>query len=209
MMAGLRLTEKDLAHVLRRAQELDGQLPESLHSRPDIQGAIDAMVEAGISREAALQALQERLAESVALPQEEETYQVGDIVFCSDGKWFSLAKVKEKRGERLRVRLMAGTDAEFKIQDVKPFIPTSGTKVSVPYSGMWVDAEVMGFNPDALTLQCSYWGSNLNISLDQVRIRDTRHEPPIKAKLVQYATWGAWFLGGTAAGMILMRIMMR
>lgn len=203
-MAGLRLSETDLAEVLKRAQELDGVQPGSPEEHPELKGAVEAMVEIGISREAAIAALRERL-ESKPAPQA-ESFQPGDIVYCSDGKWYTLAKVSQVTGDRARVRLMAGTDADFSLADFKQFRPTPGAKVSIRQSGMWVDAEIVGFNQDALTLNCMYWGSNVSVSLDQVRLKDTRSEPPMEAKLKQLAINLAWAGGGGLAVFILTRI---
>jgi hypothetical protein len=198
-MQSNQLSQEELTEVLRRAQEIDS----ASHSISGIEEYVTAAEEAGVSREATLLALRERLGVPIALPT------VGEMVFAksSDGHFYT-ATVQNVGDKLVSVRFMNGSDAKVPIGEIREFALNPGQKLNYHSNGMWWDAEIVRFNSEARSITMNLWGAEETVTLDKVRIRKpTSFE--LNKSLGLWINRAAIFLAGTGAGMILMKILTR
>lgn len=193
------MQKEELAGIIARAQQLQEVTEEQILGDQNAKQLFDAMVESGLDPNAALLALRERLS-SEARPQ----FKPGDFVLCSvDDKWLVPARFVEESGDQARVRFLSRSDGEVPLKGLKRLQIYPGLKVHCEYWGSWVEAEVSSFNPEALSLQVSYYGTKWNVGLDGIKLKDKTKQAPWEAQWDQVKFYVLTALcSGLAGGVI-------
>lgn len=186
----LELHDDEVRAVVQRAHEIDQQTQSMVAARAEVEQYLRAAEEAGLSRDATLQALRERLDFPLTHPEPNQ------IVFAKSGDGrFYLARVQAVGPVGVEVRYFNGAEATLPVTDLQPLNLSPGTKLEYQSGSwsMWVTGEVMNYNRDANSVTMNYWGQHETVTLDRVRI-----SPP---KAGQWdATAQAW-LWGTLIGL--------
>lgn len=186
---GLPSGPEGVADVLRRAQEIDSQTQLMLEPYPEYTELIRAAEEAGIARDATLQALRERMS----LPA--QAFEAGQKVFArsADGHFYA-ATLERIEGRVAHLRFVNGSEHQADMTDLRLFGLTPGQKVHYHSSsyGMWIQAEVVRFNRDSGSVTLTAWYQEETVPLEKVRVN--REGNPIK--LGDQAKF--WLVGGIA-----------
>ena len=196
------LSSEELTDVIRRAQEIEAHGTAG----GDLEGYVKAAEEAGISREATMQALRERLGYPLAATQS------GETVFArsADGHFYA-AKVDAVNGQVADVRFLNGATVTLPLSDLRELNLTPGRKISYMSTNMsmWVNGQVSTYNPHALTIEVESWGSKETVSLDKVRLlaQDVFQKVSDTANLWALRFW--WLAGGVGLGFLLDRLLFR
>jgi hypothetical protein len=180
-----RLSETDLAQVVRRAQEIETGASLRFEDDPEVVATVNAMVESGISKDAAMQALKERLEppaeESMPLLAE---FAPEDMVWAaSEDGWCYPARVMSRLGAEYKILYMTGSEGTVAGSTLKRFNIHPGLKVHILQSGMWCEADVTSFNKVAQTLNANYYWTPVSVSMDAVKMKDKSREVPLPAHL--------------------------
>lgn len=174
---------------MRRAQEIDSQTQLMLEPYPEYTELIRAAEEAGIARDATLQALRERMS----LPA--QAFEAGQKVFArsADGHFYA-ATLERIEGRVAHLRFVNGSEHQADMTDLRLFGLTPGQKVHYHSSsyGMWIQAEVVRFNRDSGSVTLTAWYQEETVPLEKVRVN--REGNPIK--LGDQAKF--WLVGGIA-----------
>lgn len=196
------LTSEELTDVIRRAQEIEAHGAGGA----DLEAYVKAAEEAGISREATMQALRERLGYPLAATQS------GELVFgrSADGHFYA-AKVEAVNGQMAEVRFLNGATTSLPLSDLRELNLAPGRKLSYMSKdmSMWVNGQVSAYNDQARTVDVVNWGSTETVSLDKVRL--------LSQNVIQKATQTAnlwairvgWLIGGVGLGFLLDRLLFR
>jgi hypothetical protein len=168
---GLPKDPEAVGDVLRRAQEIDGQTRQMLEPYPEYSELIRAAEEAGIARDATLQALRERLS----LPVKE--FEPGTRVFAksADGHYYA-ATLDRVQGRTAHLRFVNGSEHVADMTDLKMFSLTPGQKVMFHSSsyGMWIGGEVVRFNRESGSVTVIAWYQEETVPLEKVRLGKER-----------------------------------
>lgn len=160
--------QTELNDLLTRAQEIDHSSDHLLQSRPDLAELINAAEESGLPREAVMAALRERLAELSA------AHEPGDPVFAQspDGHWYP-AIFDRQKGNRVDLRYFSGSIGSLEPSKIRPFDLAPGVKLQAYSSSykMWVDAEIVRYNPDARSITVNYWYTEEVLPLERIRLK--------------------------------------
>lgn len=191
------LSDEDLALVLRRAHEIESS------GQGGIEDYIAAAEEAGISREATMLALKERLGQPMAPPDS------GQMVFAksADGHFY-VATVSGTEGALISVRFVNGSDAKVPVADIRDFSVTPGKKLSIHSSGMWFDGEVIRFNPESRSVTMNLWGSEETVNLEKVRLRKP-NALELDKNLNLWTNRIGWFVMGSGVGALILWLLTR
>jgi hypothetical protein len=162
----VRLSDEELAAVVRRAHEitsLQGRLEEGRNSLDEYVRAAEEM---GVPREAMMQALHERFAFL------ERDVEPGTLVFAlsGDGRHYA-AKVLKCDGDSLAVRFLNGGEGvvgRHQLQEPS-FSPGSEYEYHSPSYMMYLKAQAVRYDRDALTVTFNYWGTEETVPLAKVR----------------------------------------
>lgn len=160
------LSPEEIRTLLERAQEIHQQQQLRLDDSAEVDSLVGAAVEAGVPREAMVQALRERLA-AVGRPPE-----VGDKAFAksADGRYY-VAEVLEADDFQARVRFFSGQEASVPKSDLRPFSILPGQKISANWpSWGWAGANVVGYDPQGLRVEVSDWASKAWVPLADIRL---------------------------------------
>ncbi len=204
--SGLPKGEEAVGEVLRRAQEIDDQTRQMLEPYPEYSELIHAAEEAGIARDATLQALRERLS----LPVKE--FEPGTRVFAksADGHYYA-ATLDRVHGRTAHLRFVNGSEHVADMTDLKMFSLTPGQKVAFHSSGygMWIVGEVVRFNRESGSVTVTAWYQEETVPLEKVRL--SKERPPLEfggsAKL--WAVGVACLVAGSAIGAVIMAMLQR
>jgi len=196
------LTEEQLSSVLRRAQEIDAAGLQG----SELEAYVAAAEEAGISRDATMQALRERLGYSVVAAE------TGAQVFArsADGHYY-VAKVEKVEEKTATVRFLNGATATLPQTDLRDLDLTPGRKLNYlsPSASMWSNGTVTKFHPDSMTVDLESWGMTESVSLDKVRIL----RQSVVGGVTQVANLWAmrlwWLVGGLGIGVLIDRLFFR
>lgn len=182
-----RLSETDLAQVVRRAQEIETGAALRFEDDPEVVATVNAMVESGISRDAAMQALRERLepSEELALPVQADFAPDEMVWAASADGWCYPARVISRQGSDFKILYMSGSEGTVAASSLQRFNIHPGLKVHILQSGMWVEADVTSYNKIAQTLNASYYWTPVSVSMDAVKLKDKSKEVPLPAQLQQ------------------------
>lgn len=201
-MAMPNLEPELLSDVLRRAQEIQSA---QVLEQDELEEYIVAAEEAGISREATLQALRERLGFPTHVPAP------GEYVFArSADRHFYMAKLEGVADQKATVKFLNGGTATLPVSDLREVSFTPGQRLNYfsPSMNMWVSQPVVHFNRDALTVTFNYWGTVETVSVDKVRLlNNTPLSITDKAQLKIGMLWTALGAGvlGFALGWFMRR----
>lgn len=198
------MEQEKLTEVLKRAQEISDQSSLIFEPHPEIEQYVRAAEEIGISRDATLQALRERLD----LPL--RAFEAGEMVFArsKDDRYYA-AKVLEVDGRRIRLQFLSGSDHECDVTDLRLFSLTPGQKLQYnsPTHQIWVTGRVEGFDRNVQTVRVHWGGVSESLTLDKVRM--PREDSDSKFEVPYWAVAAASALGGGVIGALLMRLLMR
>lgn len=198
------MEQEKLNQVLRRAQEISEQSSLMFEPHPEIEQYVKAAEEVGISRDATMQALRERLD----LPS--RAFKVGEMVFArsKDGRYY-VAKVIEVDGSRIKVQFLSGSDHECHVTDLRLFSLTPGQRVQYhsPTHQIWVTGRLEGYDRDILAVRVYWGGVTESLTLDNIRIPDEDSKPNFEVPY--WAVAAASALGGGVIGALVMRFLMR
>ncbi len=198
-MTGDPLEPDDLGAVLRRAQEISEESEQLLQPRPDLEAYVLAAEEAGIARDATLQALRERVRGA-------HSFEPGTHVFAksADGASY-VGVVSETVGGYVAIRFVNGSTQACFPGDLQPFCMTPGSKIEVYTSGFWWDASVQSVNELARSVTVDCWGSTQVHTFEHVRLPKARQPWAPTGRLVAIAVGSA--LAGGVLGAIITRLL--
>lgn len=201
-----RMDESDLGEIVRRAQEIQDQTHLMLDPHPDLEQYVRAAEEAGIDRDATMQALRERLS----FPAEK--FKPGEYVFAksADGHYY-VAILESLEGRNAKVEFLSGMDHQCDATDLRLFSVTPGQKVSYfsKGSGMWWEGQVSKFNREKQQLTVSSWGDSETVPLHKIRLPRESKPLPVAMRAKLWAIGLASLLSGGVIGAIVMKLLMR
>lgn len=187
--------------ILARAEAIQAGQSLALEDPIEVEGLVSAAAEAGLSREAVVQALRERLSLTAPLV-------AGELAFArsADGSSY-VAKVEEASGHRARVRFLRGGQAEVSQSELVRFAPSPGLQLQAHYKDWgWWNSTVLGYNEDANTLTVSDGlGSEYTFSTSEVRLPRPRSAREVAFQ--RYLVGGLLFLAGCGIGALVVRLL--
>lgn len=192
--------------VLHRAEEIQAQRSIQVESTQELASLVDAAVEAGLSREAVSQALQERLAlDAVA-------HQVGELVFAlsTDGFLYP-ARIRAIEGEVVDVGFLNGSQHRLMKRDIQPFSLLPGSTVNAPWPGWgaW-NCKVVSFDRENLSVRLSDgWGTEQTFAVADVRINRPAEPGSLRERAEYWAHYAMYVAGGGAIGALVTFLIMR
>jgi len=196
----------EVSEVIRRASEIDDQTRLLAASDRDIAEFVAAAEEAGISRDATLQALRERL-EYVR-----EAYAGGQLCFAmsADGRSY-VARILSLEADSAKVRFMSGGEVQLSVSQLRPLQLGPGHRLEYqsPSMKMWLTTDVVRYNADTQAVSFNYWGTEETVPLDQVRLPRTPKAEELTARATNIAIGIASALGGGVLGALVMRFIMK
>ena len=167
-----------LSDIIDRAQRIDDETALLLERHPDAQELVTAAEEAGLSRDAVLQALRERLRH--VIPR----FRPGEYVFAKSYEGYGYAAaVVDEFGDDTHVRFLNGGEGTVPTTDLRPLGLMPGQSVefmskSMGWS-MWLDGKVVRFNSETKSVTIDYWGMSEEIvPLELVRL--PRDKKPVQ-----------------------------
>ena len=197
-MALRHISEEEMRRTLQRAQEIHQSLsPESEHDEMFIRAA----EEIGISREAMVQAIQERQQETAA------ARNPGDFVFApSDDGFLYAGTITSVTGERILVRFLNGSERAYDASQIQPVAFLPGSKVQFKFPGLgWTTGRVTRYDPIVRTVfVTSIWDTETQERpLSQVRLAPVK--PAMSSQMQEMLLKVAIATGatGTALGFLL------
>lgn len=195
----------EIQDVLRRAQEIEHQQGTILDSADELDAFVEAAEESGISRDAVVQALRERLRVSA------EAIEVGQLVFApSADRRHHVATVVSNNGKTAKIRFVSGGEQICSIADLRMFSLTPGLRVEFnsPSMGVWLTAPVSRYNAEARTVTVNAWGTDETVSLEKVRLAPHRE----RGKLTTAHLWTTGIVAtllGTGLGVLISQLLFR
>lgn len=198
-----RFSEGEIREVLARA----GEIHHSEQSGMEVEAILAAAEEAGLPREAVLQALQERLVTSLEVPK------VGDRVFAesADRKRYVADVLEVLEGQRLRVRFLRGGERLVGLHDTQPFTLLPGQRVHCPWPawGYW-PSTVVSYDAEEGSLRASdNCGTDHTFRIEEVRIHPPSKRVPMPRLRFFLTSLGLGLALGGAAGALVTWLLMR
>jgi len=198
------LDETALTEVILRAQEISAQTNLMLTpDHPEVEEYIRAAEEAGIPREATIQALRERLAFPL------EAFTVGENVFAlsADGRHY-VAKLLSLEGRQAKVHFLSGSDHVCDVTDLRLFSLTPGQKLNYfsKKHQMRVHGRLENYDRDGEIATFHCMGISETIPIGEIRLPldvPAKKSGPIPLWLIGVAS----ALGGGIVGAILMSLL--
>lgn len=191
------MSESRLGEVLARAQEIDGQTRHMEITQSEIETFVTAAEESGLSRDAVMQALRERLGYAP------DAFQEGELVFAkSEDGHFYAARISDLEGKVAKVRFLNGGFGMVAIGDLRLFSLAPGQSVQYDSPAMytWVTARVQSVNLEGGSVRFNMWGTPETVPLEKVRLAQERTSASV-AQTTKYWTIGlSSLLTGTALG---------
>lgn len=192
--------------ILQRAEEIEATTGTGQEMTRADEQLIEAAQEAGLSREAVMQALRERFAlENVHL-------QVNSLVFAlSTDRHFYPAKITSIEGDVVRVTFLNGGEHTVRRPEVKPFTMLPGQMISVPWPNWgWWNSKIISFDRELMKVRVSdNMGSELTVPISETRLKPEIPPSEVRERWKAWMTYGAIALGSGALGAIIMRIILR
>lgn len=194
----------EMQEVLARAHEIESQSGALLHSETDVESFVAAAEETGLSRDAVLQALRERLR----LPA--EAYEPGKQVFAAsaDGHHY-VANLLSISDRTAKVEFLNGGTHTLPVHELRAFSTIPGQKVQYfsPSSGMWFTGTIVKYNEAKKTIKVSAWGSEESVSLAKVRLA---REGTASGKISKIAVWAyaaLSYVGGAGTVLLILKLL--
>ena len=200
------IDEASIGDVVRRAQEIQDQTQLMLNPHPDLEQYVRAAEEAGIDRDATMQALRERLSFPI------EKFKTGEYVFAksADGFYY-IALLTELEGRSAKVEFLTGTEHHIDAGDLRLFSLTPGQKISYysKGSGMWWEGQLVKFNREKRQVTASAWGDTETVALEKIRLPRDIQTLPMSFRAKMWAVAAASALSGGVIGAILLKLLTR
>jgi hypothetical protein len=195
------LSQEDLTDVLQRAQAIEVHKVTAPDAHGDTEVFLRAAEEVGISREAVLQALREKLGHPL------EGIAVGDRVFAksADGAFY-VATVAQTQSSTATVRFLNGSDHLLPLTDLRGFAILPGQKIQAKWPTWgWCTVEVEKYDPEKEIVTATDGLKSRPFPLEEVRLpmQKTRRQQAISALLWRVGLISAGL--GAAAGALLAR----
>ena len=206
MSEGLPQGQEGTADLLRRAHEIDEQTRLMLEPYPEHTELIRAAEEAGIARDATLQALRERMSLPV------QAFEPGTKVFAksADGHFYA-ATLEKMQGRTAHIRFMNGSEHAVDMTELRMFSLTPGQRVQFhsPSYSIWVMAEIVRVNRDSGSVTVNAWYQEETVPLEKIRLSKERPSLAIgdRTKLLIFGIGG--LVGGGILGSVLTWLLTR
>ncbi|MGE0001317.1 MAG: hypothetical protein AB7F50_09590 [Fimbriimonadaceae bacterium] len=189
--------------MLARAEAIQAGKSLRLDDSAEVEALVSAASEAGLSRDAVLQALRERLQAS-APPEPGETA----FAKSADGHSY-MAEVVEVREHSVKVAFLGGGSAEVRPNELVRFSPSPGLQVQARYpSWGWWNSTVLGYDERTKVLTVSdNMGSEYKFPVSEIRL--PRPKTRSEVSLHRLLMGAALFLGGAGVGALMLRLLTR
>lgn len=198
------MTEEQRIQILARAEEIQSQASVRLTDNAAVDQLVLAAEEAGLDREAVLQALRERVALS------ERPFAPEDLVFAksADGHFYP-AHVKKVDGGTVDVEFVNGSHATVERSSIQHFSALPGQVLNCQWPNWgWWDGRVLSYDRKREMVHVSDgWGSEQWFFINDVRIRPEPGPKGLRAKA--WMNYVAISLASGALGALIMRLIMR
>lgn len=193
------LQHGELREVLERAEEIQLQSAISPESS-ELDGIVAAAEEAGLSRDAVLQAVRERLS-LLGHPPE-----IGDRVFAksADGHFY-VAKVVSVHEGRVKVLYLNGSEHALGAADLRPctFLPGQKLMCPWPHWGWWTCTVLSFDNKRDKVKVTDGWGTEKSFKVSEVRLPIERSLSERTQRMkVALTLWAAAIAGGAVGSAI-------
>lgn len=190
--------------ILQRAEEIQAQSSGEFRVDAQSEQLIAAAIEAGLSREAVVQAMQERFA------LEHRTLEPGALVFAlSSDQRFYPAHLQSLDAGIATVRFVNGSDHTLRRGELRPFALLPGQTVNAQWPNWgWWNCKVIAFDRELLRVRLSDgWGSEENLSISDIRLNPEKVEGSggFRHKIWMIVSASAVF--GGVVGALLMRLL--
>ena len=208
------LSEEESRETVQRAREIAEQGREPAALEADYEVYLQAAEEVGVSREAVLQALRERLL----VPS--RAFAEGETVFApsSDGFWYP-AVLKSLGEQTAAVEFVSGGEHTCALADLRPLTLIPGRKLQADLKGWgWGDAIVERHDAGKRKVRVvhdDWFGTKETVPLTGVRLarehavpeRRTERNPEqlARAALVRYGVLAGG--AGVALGLLLAKLL--
>ncbi|MBL8065828.1 MAG: hypothetical protein JNM34_08210 [Chthonomonadaceae bacterium] len=196
------MDQEQIRQLLTRAEEIQQQNAVELQAREDVEGLVEAAAEAGLDREAILQALRERISVT------EKPLNPGDLAFApsSDGNLY-VAKIVSADTHGTKVRFLNGGEADLAASDLKPFAVMPGQKIYCPWPNWgWWKCEVVSYNAENQKVTVSDgFMTQMSFHLSDIRLK-LSSPTPLADRSKQVLTMVAIALGSGLLGALIMRL---
>lgn len=200
-------TREDLAEVLRRAEEIKDQTGLLLEHDPETRSYILAAEEAGIPRDATIQALRERLIVPI------QSFKDGAYVFAaSEDGHFYVAIYEGMEYGKAKVKFVSGADHVADLRDLRMFSLTPGRSIDFHYPdlGMWCEGKVQAYDADKKKVRVTYWGiEDTWLPLTKIRLRKEKKPGSVSDKARLWAIGVGAGVGGSVLGALLTWLLTR
>ncbi|MBS1714344.1 MAG: hypothetical protein JST30_08405 [Armatimonadetes bacterium] len=161
------MQQETLRELLVRAEEIQQQSSVEIETRSEVQELIVAAEESGVSRDAILQALRERISAT------ERPLTEGELAFVtsSDGHQY-VARTLDVGPHSVKVRFLKGGEASVPRTDVKPLSVMPGQTLCCPWPNWgWWNCKVVGYDPENLMVRVTDgWTEQASFHLSDVRL---------------------------------------
>lgn len=201
------MDQSQYRQLLQRAEEIEAVNRQPVSLTDEQREIVEAAVEAGLSRESVVAALQERLAISGIRAK------VGDLILAKSGDgFFRVAKLEEIDNGFL-VRFLSGGEANLTAEDVRPFSLLPGQIVNSKWpgwAGYW-DSRIEHFDRELMKVKLIDWmGTEATVHLSDIRLHaDTDKVVSAREKMYQWTIPIATAIGGGIIGALIMRSILR
>lgn len=162
------LNDQETREILVRAEEIQQQQRQDIEIGQRTEDVVAAAEEAGLSREAVLQALRERQSVRSA------PIRVGALVFApTDDEKLYVAEVLTLEDGHANVRYLSGSDHVVLESDLRPFQMLPGQKVRCdwPGWGWWTCTVVSCDRENRIVRASDGWGTTKIFSLKDVYVQ--------------------------------------
>lgn len=193
----------EMREVLARAEAIQSGQALRLEDSGEVEALVEAASEAGLSREAVLQALRERLLACAPLA-------AGETAFAKSADGHSyVANVEEVREHSVIVRFVRGGTAEVRQSDLVRFSPTPGLQIQANYpSWGWWPSTVLGYDEKSMTVSVSdNMGSEYKLPISEVRMPRPKSRSELAWQRI-YVGAGI-FAAGIGMGLLIFRFLQR
>lgn len=201
------MDDRTVRDLIRRAQEIESQGLQLREQNEEAELFVRAAEEAGVPRDAAVQALRERLAIL-------DSFEVGSKVFARSADGFAyIATVMGSESGRIRVRFLTGTEVRVPPEDIEEINLSPGSKLGYFTNSMWWTGKVMRANLEGGSITLEQWGQEETVPLEKVRLprrsRATGEPFDLKSNATLVAMAAVGLLSGGVVGALITWIIMR
>ncbi|MBX7135354.1 MAG: hypothetical protein K1X67_22010 [Fimbriimonadaceae bacterium] len=200
------MNEERFRLILQRAEEIEATTGSGQELTRTDEQLIEAAQEAGLSREAVMQALRERFAlENVHL-------QVDSLVYAeSSDRYFYPARITSIEGDLVRVTFMNGGEHTVRRNEVKPFTMLPGQMINVPWPNWgWWNSKIISFDREQMKVRVTdSFGTELTVPISETRLKPELPPGEIRERWRTWLTYAAISLGSGALGALIMRAVLR